>query len=51
MLDQVATIPGVKGIMPTFDDFITGMDAFGRSIQPLMQCHRDRVVLEHRAAS
>ena len=51
MLDQVATIPGVKGIMLTFDDFITGMDAFGHSIQPLMQCRRDRGVLERRAAS
>jgi pyrimidine oxygenase len=26
--DEVATMPGVKGIMLTFDDFILGMDAF-----------------------
>ncbi|MEA2741565.1 MAG: pyrimidine oxygenase [Acetobacteraceae bacterium] len=38
MLDEVATMPGVKGIMLTFDDFITGMDNFGTRIQPLMRC-------------
>jgi len=38
MLDEVATMPGVKGIMLTFDDFLAGMDAFGRRIQPLMAC-------------
>lgn len=42
MLDEVATMPGVKGIMLTFDDFISGMDDFGRRIQPLMQCRQDR---------
>ncbi|MFD0485072.1 pyrimidine utilization protein A [Kineococcus sp. GCM10028916] len=36
MLDEVAQIPGVKGIMLTFDDFLGGMDAFGERIQPLM---------------
>jgi pyrimidine oxygenase len=43
MLDEVATMPGVKGIMLTFDDFIRGMDDFGQKIQPLMECRRDRV--------
>jgi pyrimidine oxygenase len=38
MLDEVAAMPGVKGIMLTFDDFIAGMDAFGARIQPLMEC-------------
>lgn len=38
MLDEVAAMPGVKGIMLTFDDFILGMEAFGNRIQPLMQC-------------
>ena len=32
MLDEVAAMPGVKGIMLTFDDFIIGMDAFGSRI-------------------
>ena len=37
MLDDVATIPGVKGILMTFDDFIIGMEQFGQYIQPLMR--------------
>lgn len=37
MLDQIATVPGAEGVMLTFDDFITGMDAFGQRIQPLMK--------------
>jgi pyrimidine oxygenase len=41
MLDEVATMPGVKGIMLVFDDFLLGMDAFGERIQPLMQCRAD----------
>jgi pyrimidine oxygenase len=40
MLDQVASMPGVKGIMLTFDDFLIGMDAYGTHIQPLMKCRR-----------
>lgn len=40
MLDEVATMPGVKGIMLTFDDFLLGIDAFGAHIQPLMACRR-----------
>jgi pyrimidine oxygenase len=42
LLDEVATMPGVKGIMLTFDDFLTGMDAFGQRIQPLMRCRTGR---------
>jgi pyrimidine oxygenase len=42
MLDEVATMPGVKGIMLTFDDFLSGMDAFGQRIQPLMRCRTGR---------
>ena len=37
MLDEAASVPGVKGIMMTFDDFVIGMDQFGQRIQPLMQ--------------
>jgi pyrimidine oxygenase len=40
MLDEAATMPGVKGIMLTFDDFLAGMDAYGTRIQPLMQCRQ-----------
>jgi pyrimidine oxygenase len=42
MLDEAANMPGVKGIMLTFDDFLTGMDDFGARIQPLMRCRTDR---------
>ncbi|MCK8785085.1 pyrimidine utilization protein A [Roseomonas sp. NAR14] len=37
MLDEMAEIPGLRGVMLTFDDFIEGMDKFGRHIQPLMR--------------
>ncbi len=37
MLDEAAAVPGTKGLMLTFDDFILGMDQFGRHIQPLMK--------------
>ena len=40
MLDEASTIPGVKGIMLTFDDFLAGMDAYGTRIQPLMHCRK-----------
>lgn len=43
MLDEVAAMPGVKGIMLTFDDFLEGLDTFGTQIQPLMECRRDRM--------
>ena len=38
LLDEAATMPGVKGLMLTFDDFLEGMDKFGQRIQPLMAC-------------
>ncbi|MCQ4159180.1 pyrimidine utilization protein A [Roseomonas sp. GC11] len=37
MLDEMEAIPGNKGVMLTFDDFIQGMDDFGTKIQPLMK--------------
>ncbi len=40
MLDELATVEGVAGVMLTFDDFILGMDAFGERIQPLMTCRQ-----------
>ena len=43
MLDEAATVPGTKGIMLTFDDFVVGMDNFGSRIQPLMACRADRL--------
>ncbi len=38
MLDAMATVPGVRGVMLTFDDFIIGMEQFGTRILPLMRC-------------
>ncbi len=38
MLDDLAGIPGLKGVMLTFDDFILGIEQFGEHIQPLMRC-------------
>jgi pyrimidine oxygenase len=41
MLDEVASVPGTKGIMLTFDDFLIGLEQFGRRIQPLMLSRRE----------
>ncbi|KAI2469272.1 pyrimidine utilization protein A [Annulohypoxylon bovei var. microspora] len=43
MLDEVAGVEGTKGIMLTFDDFLAGVDAFGKEIQPLMKSRQGRV--------
>ncbi len=43
MLDEAATMPGVKGLMLTFDDFLVGMEAFGTRIQPLMKSRRAKL--------
>jgi pyrimidine oxygenase len=40
MLDEMATVPGVQGVMLTFDDFVIGMEQFGTRILPLMQCRK-----------
>jgi pyrimidine oxygenase len=37
LLDELAAIPGVGGVMLTFDDFVIGMEQFGHRIQPLMR--------------
>ena len=37
MLDEVAEVPGVRGVMLTFDDFVIGMEQFGTRIMPLMR--------------
>ncbi len=38
MLDELSTVPGVRGVMLTFDDFVIGMEQFGTRILPLMRC-------------
>ncbi|MEU5164336.1 pyrimidine utilization protein A [Streptomyces sp. NPDC020875] len=37
MLDQLAGVPGVKGVILVFDEFLEGMENFGTQIQPLMK--------------
>jgi pyrimidine oxygenase len=39
-LDELAAIPGLAGVMLTFDDFLIGMEQFGTRIQPLMRSRR-----------
>lgn len=36
-LDEVAEIPGVKGVMCVFDDYPTATSEFGEKVMPLMQ--------------
>jgi pyrimidine oxygenase len=43
MLDEAARVPGTKGLMLTFDDFLVGMEQFGQRIQPLMETRRARL--------
>ncbi len=37
MLDDLSEVPGVRGVMMTFDDFVIGMEQFGTRIMPLMR--------------
>jgi pyrimidine oxygenase len=40
MLDEAAAVPGTKGIMLIFDDFLQGLEVFGDHIQPRMGSRR-----------
>lgn len=40
LLDEVATVPGLGGVLLTFDEFVSGTEIFGERIQPLMQCRK-----------
>jgi pyrimidine oxygenase len=44
MLDEAAEVQGTKGIMLVFDDFLEGLENFGRRIQPLMKCRSAQAV-------
>jgi pyrimidine oxygenase len=37
MLDEMAEVPGTGGVMLTFDDFVEGVEKFGKYVQPLMK--------------
>jgi pyrimidine oxygenase len=41
MLDELAAVPGVQGVMLTFDDFVIGMEQFGTRIMPLMRSRNE----------
>jgi len=43
MLDEAASLPGTKGLMLTFDDFLIGMEQFGQRIQPVMRSRQARL--------
>jgi len=40
MMDEIATIPGMAGVLLTFDEFVSGTETFGERIQPLMKSRR-----------
>jgi pyrimidine oxygenase len=40
MMDELATVPGLAGVLLTFDEFVTGTEIFGQRIQPLMTSRR-----------
>jgi pyrimidine oxygenase len=40
LLDEVTTIPGMAGVLLTFDEFVSGTEIFGSCIQPLMKCRK-----------
>jgi pyrimidine oxygenase len=40
MMDEIATVPGLAGVLLTFDEFVTGTEIFGTRIQPLMKSRK-----------
>jgi pyrimidine oxygenase len=45
MLDEIAAVPGLEGVLLTFDEFVSGVTLFGEKVQPLMQSRKDVPVL------
>jgi len=45
LLDEMAEIDGLAGVMLMFDDFLIGMEQFGTRIQPLMKSRTGRLAL------
>lgn len=41
MLDEASTVPGTAGVMMIFDDWMRGIENFGRYVQPLMKSRAD----------
>jgi len=46
LLDEIAAIDGVRGVMLTFDDFLIGVEQFGARIQPLMSSRQRALAAE-----
>jgi pyrimidine oxygenase len=40
MMDEIAGIPDMAGVLLTFDEFVSGTETFGTRIQPLMTSRR-----------
>jgi len=40
LLDEVATVSGLAGVLLTFDEFVSGTEIFGQRIQPRMTSRR-----------
>jgi pyrimidine oxygenase len=49
MMDEIDGIPGLAGVLLTFDEFVSGTQIFGERIQPLMKT-RQHVVQSLKAA-
>jgi pyrimidine oxygenase len=49
MMDEIDGIPGLAGVLLTFDEFVSGTRIFGERIQPLMKT-RQHVVQSLKAA-
>ncbi len=49
MMDEIDGIPGLAGVLLTFDEFVSGTKIFGERIQPLMKT-RQHVVQSLKAA-
>ena len=43
LLDEIADVEGVKGVMLQFDEFVTGVDIFGKHVQPKMKSRAHKI--------
>ncbi len=39
-VDRIAKVEGTSGMMLTFDDFLEGVERFGRDVMPLLECRK-----------
>ena len=50
MMDEIDAIPGLAGVLLTFDEFVSGTEIFGERIQPLMKTRQHVVQMPLKAA-